>query len=165
MKQMFLLAGFISALSISCNSNRERYLDLNSGSYVDMKTDSTSGLLVNEKTGAPVELYVDTHTHDTIYGSTGKVVNGHVSHTESGKWVVKEDGDEFKAVNGDEKIKVEDGDVKTKDGSATRKVDKDGDVKIETGDKTIKIVGKTGERKVKKDHNLTDKVKKVIHKD
>ena len=160
---MIIAAGFLSLVSIACNSNNERYLDLNTGNYVDLKSDSTSGLMVNETTGVPVELYVDTHTHDTIYGTTGKVVNGHVSKTDNGKWIVKEDGDEYKAKNGDEKIKAEDGDTKTKDGNVTRKVDEDGDVKIETGDKTIKIDGETGERKVKKDHNITNKVKKIIH--
>ncbi|MFL5773384.1 MAG: hypothetical protein ACJ75F_09515 [Flavisolibacter sp.] len=161
MKLIFLAAAIGAVAITSCNSNRDRYLDLNTGNYVDLKSDS-AGLMVNEKTGAPVELYVDTHTHDTIFGSTGKVVNGHVTHTESGNWVVKQDGDEYKAVNGNEKIKEEGGEIKTKDGSVTKKVDEDGDVKIETGQKTIKIDGKTGERKVKKDHNITDKIKKVL---
>jgi hypothetical protein len=35
-------------------------------------------------------------------------------------------------------------------------------VKIENGNTQTKIDGKTGERKVKKDKNLTDKVKKIF---
>jgi len=162
-KMMFLFSGIAALAFTSCNSDNDRYLDLNTGEYVDMRTDSTSGLMVNAASGEPVEIYVDTKSRDTIYGRTGKVVNGSVIHTSGGKWEVKQDGDEFKAVNGDEKVKSEDGDTKTKDGSVTKKVDKDGDVKIEDGNKTIKIDGETGERKVKKDKNITDKVKKVFN--
>jgi hypothetical protein len=164
MKKMIFLVSGVAALAITaCNSDNDRYVDLNTGEYVDMRTDSASGLMVNAATGDPVEIYVDTKSRDTVYGRTGKVVNGQVIRTSEGKWTVKQDGDEYKAVSGDDKIKSEDGETKTKDGSVTRKVDKDGDIKIEDGNKTIKIDGETGERKVKKDNNTTDKIKKVFN--
>ncbi len=148
---------------VSCNSRNDRYMNLNTGEYVDMRTDTTSGLMVNATSGAPVEIYVDTRSHDTIYGKTGKIVNGRVTRLESGKWEVKNNGGEFKVVNGDDKIKIESNESKTKNGNVTTKVEKDGDIKIEDGHKTIKIDGKTGKRKVKKDHNITDKVKNIFH--
>ena len=159
-----ILSGAIAVFAFTaCNSNNERYVDLNTGEYIDLREDTSSGLMVNSASGATVDLYVDTKSHDTVYGRTGKVVNGKVTRTESGKWQVKQEDDEYKAVNGDDKVKHDEDGSKTKDGSATRKVDKDGDIKIEDGNKTIKIDGKTGERKVKKDRNITDKVKKVIN--
>jgi hypothetical protein len=110
--------------------HRSRYIDLVSGEHVDLKKDGTTGLMVNNKTDKPVYLYVDTKTHDTIYGLTDEVINGHVVKTGDGQY--KYDGDDdYKIKYGDYKMKV-DGD----------------EVKIKTGDKKIKI--DDGERKVKR---------------
>jgi hypothetical protein len=164
MKIKILLTGLTVAFAVvACNHTENRYLDLNTGEPVSLRTDSTTGYMVDGTTGKPVSLYVDTKTNDTLSGRTGTVVNGHVIKTSNGKWEVKGEGDELKATSGDAKIKSEGDEAKVKDGAYTEKRDGDGDVKIETGTKTIKVDGKTGERKVKKDHNITDKVKKVFH--
>jgi len=165
MKRIYLV--FIAGAGlVACNRNTDaRYLDLNTGDSLAIVRDSASGEFVDEHTGkAPTAIFVDTRSRDTIYGPTGRVVNGNVQKDDHGTWVVKGGGDEYKAKAEDgTKVKVEGEDSKLKSGSYTRKVDGDGDVKIETGTKTIKIDGETGERKVKKDHNITDKVKKIFH--
>jgi hypothetical protein len=164
MKMKVILTGFTAAFAVAaCNHSENRYLDLNTGEPISVKTDSTTGYMVNETTGKPLSVYVDTKNNDTISGRTGTVVNGRVIKTSDGKWEVKGEGEELKAKSGDAKIKSEGDETKVKDGSYTAKREGDGDVKIETGSKTIKVDGKTGERKVKKDHNITDKVKKVFH--
>ena len=165
MKQSFvLLAGII--VIWSCNNPQSRYLDLNSNEYISLKKDSVSGYMMNKRTGEPVDVYVDTKTHDTVYGVTGEIVNGRVHKTDEGKWVVKMNGDEYKAKSESEnsaKVKIEGDEYKSKDGSYTVKREGDGDVKIENGNTQVKIDGKTGERKVKKDRNITDKVKKIFN--
>jgi len=163
--KLSFLAGVTVLLFCSCNSN-SRYLDLNTNEYVDVKKDSTSGYMVNRKTGEPVDVYVDTKTLDTVYGPTGEIVNGKVHKTEEGKWTVKMDGDEFKAKSESEnsaKVKREGDESKLKNENYTVKKEGDGDIKIENGSTQVKIDGKTGERKVKKDKNITDKVKKIFH--
>jgi len=40
--------------------------------------DASTGLMVDAETKKPVYIYVDTEKKDTIYGETGKVINGHV---------------------------------------------------------------------------------------
>lgn len=160
------LAGVV-ALSVlyACNGSQTRYLDLNTNEYVELQKDSANGLMVNAATGKPVNIYVDTETNDTIYGRTGEVVNGKVHKSAEGQWVVKIDGDEYKAKSESEnsaKIKMEGEEYKSKNGNYTIKREGDGDVKIENGTRQIKIDGETGERKVKKDRNITGKVKKII---
>lgn len=165
MKTKFIVSLSMVVFIISCNQH-PRYLDLNTNEYVDLKKDTASGYMVSTKHGEPVDLYVDTHTHDTIYGPTGEIVNGRVHKTEEGKWIVKVDGDEYKAKSESEnsaKIKREGDESKVKNGNYTVKREGDGDVKIENGNTQVKIDGKTGERKVKKDRNITDKVKKIFH--
>src|SRR6185436_4300213 len=97
---------------------QDRYLDLNTGDRVDLEKDSNTGLMVRRDTKKPVAIYVDTKTNDTIYGLTGKVINGHV--VKLGEWKYKYDNDEYK-------IKNDEADYK-------KKVEKDGDVKIKNGD-------------------------------
>ena len=164
-KLVFCLSLFAIAAAYSCNRN-PRYLDLNTNKYVDVKKDSASGYMVNSKTGEPVDVYVDTKTQDTIYGMTGEVVNGKVYKSDEGNWIVKMDGDEYKAkseLESSAKIKMEGDEYKSKNGNSTVKTEGDGDVKIENGNRQVKIDGKTGERKVKKDRNISDKVKKIFH--
>lgn len=157
--------GLVILLFTSCHT-RDRYLDLNSNKYVDLKKDTTNGYIVNSKTGEPVDVYVDTKNHDTIYGVTGETVNGKVYKTDEGKWIVKADGNEYKAKSESDnsaKVKMEGDEYKKKNGNVTVKREGNGDVKIENGNTQVKIDGKTGERKVKKDKNITDKVKKVFN--
>jgi hypothetical protein len=163
---LFLTSLILVAGICSCNHTPSRYLDLSTNEYISVEKDTTNGMLVNPKTGEPVDIYVDTKTHDTIYGQTGEVVNGKVQKTDEGKWIVKMDGDEFKAKSESEnnaKVKIEGNEYKLKHKNYTIKTEADGDVKIENGKTQMKIDGKTGKRKVKKDRNVTDKVKKVFH--
>ncbi|MDQ6763398.1 MAG: hypothetical protein M3015_12330 [Bacteroidota bacterium] len=141
----FSVFGLLLTCSIiSCADKNHRYIDLETGNYVDVVKDSTNGKMVNADTREPVIIYVDTQSKDTIYGKTGKVINGNVTKTENGKYKYVSNDD------GLDKIKTgDDGAYKVKDGDYKKKVDKDGDIKIKDGDKKIKIDGKTGEKKVK----------------
>jgi hypothetical protein len=165
-KNLFLCSLVIVAIVCSCNQRPSRYLDLSTGNYVDLRKDTTSGYMVNSKKGEPVDFYVDTKTHDTVWGQTGEIVNGKIHKTEDGKWIVKTDGDEYKTKSESEnsaKAQLEGDEYKVKNGNYTIKKEGDEDVKIENGKTQVKIDGNTGERKVKKDKNLTDKVKKIFH--
>jgi hypothetical protein len=132
MKKISLIS-IIAAVSfawVSCES-KGRYLDLNTGKEVELVKDEKTGLMVNKETNEPVDIYVDTKNNDTIYGKTGKVINGEINR--SGEVYVWRGAYEYK--NGDLKVEVE----------------KDGDIKIKDGDSKLKIDGETGEKKVKKD--------------
>lgn len=161
MKTKFLWIAAVFAWS--CN-HQARYLDLSTNQYVDVKKDS-SGIMMNAQTGKPMAVYVDTQTHDTIYGQTGEVVNGRVYKTKAGNWMVKSNDDEFKGKSESDntsKVKVDGDKVKIKEGAYTYKRDANGDVKIENGRTQVKIDGKTGKRKVKKDNSLGDKLKRIL---
>lgn len=160
MKTRFLLlAGAVSFGLFACDNNESRYLDLSSGEAVELEKDEKTGLMVNAETGKPVKIYVDRRSKDTIWGESGKVINGDLVRTEEGEWKykgddykVKVDGDEYKVKSGDDyKVKGEDGEYKIKNGDYKKEVEKDGDVTIKNGDTKIKIDGETGERKVKRD--------------
>lgn len=130
MKHVFFLSIIVSTACLtSCKDQTEgSYYDLNNGEHVKLIKDESTGMMLNADTKQPVYIYVNTKTHDTIYGVTGEVINGHVVKLEDGK---------FKY--GSLKIKQdEDGDFKLKDGDYKRKIDADGDLKVKDGDKTIK---------------------------
>lgn len=129
------IAGITIICLVSACQSEERYLDLNTGERVDLVKDPATGLMVREDNGKPVEIYVDTETNDTIYGISGKVINGDVVKLDNGK---------YKYDDGEYKIKDDDADYKMK-------VDDDGDIKIKDGDTKTKIDGETGEKKVKQD--------------
>ena len=138
--------GFLLTCSVSSCDDSHRYIDLETGNHVNLVKDSTKDIMVNADTREPVRIYVDTQTKDTIYGKTGKVINGHVTKTSDGKYKYAANED------GIDKIKIDDdGAYKIKDGDYKKKVEKDGDIKIKDGDTKIKIDGETGERKVKRD--------------
>ena len=133
----------------ACDSS-QRYIDPNTGASLNLREDTATGLMVNEKTGKPVSMYVDTKNDDTIYGRTGKVINGKIRRNEigDGKYTyVYIDADDDNS-----KVKNEDGEYKIKDGDYKKEVEKDGDITIKDGDTKIKIDGKTGKKKVKKDN-------------
>ena len=135
-------AAALVSLGISCSDPDERYVDLTTGQSIELTKDETSGIMVNAETKKAPYIYVDTKKHDTIYGKTGKVINGHVIKGEDQKYVYDED----------EKLKIEEsGAVKYKDGDYKVEVEKDGDMKIKNGDTKTKIDGETGEKKTKKD--------------
>jgi hypothetical protein len=134
MKHSFILiAGAALTLSVSSCKENSRYVDPNSGRTLSLVKDASTGLMVDEETKKPVYMYVDTETRDTIYGPTGKVINGDV---------ILEDG----------RYKYTDNETKVKSGDDFKmEVEKDGDVTIKDGNKKIKYEGETGETKVKKD--------------
>jgi hypothetical protein len=114
------------AIIILTGCKQKRYYDLTAGKYIEVEKDETTGKVVNAETNEPVYMYVDTKTEDTIYGATGKIINGHVVVTSDGKY--KYDGDEdYKVKYGDYKKKVDGDEVKIKDGDT--KIKKDGDEK------------------------------------
>lgn len=141
MKKVLILLSVASTQMIwqSCADNN-RYIDLTNGKTVTLEKDKQTGLMVDADTKKPVTLYVDTKTKDTIYGKTGKVINGHVIRS----------GNSY-AFDEDVAAQVPEGEsYKVKDGNYKMKVQKDGDIKIRDGDKKVKIDAETGERKVKK---------------
>ena len=153
--KMFLIGALLGAsvFSASCNTKQSRYIDPNTGEGLALEKDEASGLLVDTATGKPVAIYVDTETRDTVWGKTGKVINGKLRRE-------KAEGDTYVYIydepvlqeatsgdNGDENS----GAYEIKDGDYKKEVEKDGDIKIKDGNKKIKIDGETGERKVKYD--------------
>ena len=54
----------------------DRYVDLETLEHIDVIKYSTNGYMINAETKYPVGIYVDTESKDTIYGKTGKVING-----------------------------------------------------------------------------------------
>jgi hypothetical protein len=142
-KMMFVVSlGSMIGLLSACSESKARYVDLATGNAIELEKDAMTGLMVNKETGEPVYMYVDTKNKDTIYGKTGKVINGHI--------VVK--ADKTYKYDEDEKLEISNsGNVEYKDGNYKVEVEKDGDTKIKNGDKKVKIDGETGERKVKND--------------
>ncbi len=141
MKQTFFLT--ITAVVFAITGCQERtksgYYDLNRDKRVNLVKDEKTGLMVDADTKKTLYIYVNEETNDTIFGATGKVINGNVIKLEDGKYKYE-----------DLKVKLdEDGDFKLKDGDYKRKVEADGDIKIKDGDKTKKIDGETGEVKHK----------------
>lgn len=137
-----ILVSALIFIGFACSDTKERYMDLTTGLPVDLVKDETTGLMVNASTKQPGYMYVDTKTNDTILGSTGKVINGHIVKLSGYKYVFDED----------EKLKIgDDGSIKYKDGDHKLKIEKDGDMKIKDGDSKTKVDRETGERKRKND--------------
>ena len=119
-----LIIGSISTVVLFTACKQDRYYDLTAGRYIEVEKDEKTGAMINSDTKEPVYIYVDTKTNDTIYGSTGEVINGHVVVTSDGKY--KYDGDEdYKVKYGDYKKKVDGDEVKIKDGDKKIKKDED----------------------------------------
>jgi hypothetical protein len=115
----------ITFLLLAACNNKDQYVDLQTGKTITVEKDSSTGYMINTETKKPVEIYVNTATHDTIYGKTGKVINNHVTKHPNGSYSYEADVD----VNN---VNVDNGDYKTK-------VQRDGDIKIKDGDTKIKI--------------------------
>jgi hypothetical protein len=151
-----ILLSATALIGQSCDNADARYIDPNTGNALELKKDDNSGLMVDAETGKPVSIYVDTETKDTVWGSTGKVVNGKLRKNKSadGEYVyVYEDADNDNSDgNGASSAGSESGAYEVKDGDYKKEVEKDGDIKIKDGNKKIKIDGETGERKVKYDN-------------
>ena len=141
MKHVLFMSIIASLLVlIGCKDQTESdYYDLNKGENVSLVKDENTGLMVDAETKKPVYIYVNNETKDTIYGATGKVINGQVIRLEDGKY--KYD---------DLKVKLdEDGEFKIKDGDYKKKVEADGDTKIKEDDSKKKTDAETGEVKNK----------------
>lgn len=147
---ILLVAGFLVTGFMACNDAESRYIDLSTGENVELREDEKTGLMVNAETGEPVRIYVDTRSKDTIWGTSGKVINGYVYKDAAGGWEYR--GEDYKQKSGDDsKVKGDGDEYKIKNGDYKKEVEKDGDITIKNGDTKIKIDGETGERKVKKD--------------
>lgn len=149
MKRMYVfILAVISFVCITGCDNKENYVDLETGRTITVTKDPATGYMINAESKEPLGIYVNTSTHDTIYGKTGKVINNFIVKHPDGKFTYRESGD-IKLTDGDSKIKVEaDGDYKIKEGDYKKKVEADGDIKIKDGDTKIKIE-KDGDKKVK----------------
>ena len=151
MKQLLYSILFGTAiLGVQSCDNDARYIDPNTGNALNLEKDESSGLMVHAETRKPVSIYVDTETKDTVWGRSGKVVNGKVRRNKEADgnyvYIYTEDDND-----GDVKVKSDDGSYEVKNGNYKKEVEKDGDITIKDGNTKIKIDGKTGERKVKKD--------------
>jgi hypothetical protein len=116
------------------------YIDLNTGETVKLRKDKETGYVLNDATGEPLDLYVNTATRDTFYGRTGTVVNRAVVYKE-GKYELDEskikwEGKELKVKNAhdDGKVKIERHEVKHKFAGG-------GKIKRERHEKKIKMYG------------------------
>ena len=107
-----------------------KYIDLKTNKEVKISIDTTQGMLVNDETNEPIDLFVEPMTHDTIYALTGTIVNNALIHDESGAVRVDtvkiktiaipenpapEPAGKFKEKQSDTKIKYKDEDVKIKE--------------------------------------------------
>jgi len=138
------LALFIAAIismAWGC-SKKGRFVNLVNGESITLEKDPVTGAMIDKETKEPVYIYVDTKTHDTIYGKTGEVINGHVVLDHDNKYVF--DGDETLKMGNDGSVEYKDGDYKVK-------IEKDGDMKTKNGDRKVKTDGETGEKEVKND--------------
>ena len=141
-----------NADSISIVDNEEPQLSSPTvvpGSYVNLNTGKTVYIIRDEKTGyaidsvaqVPVDFYINTTTHDTLY-RTGFVVNNAIVKTEGGTYQLDEtklkiDGDEIKFKDEDSKIKIDGEDSKVKEDGYKQKVDDD-ETKTKTEDTKTK---------------------------
>src|SRR5437868_13159052 len=134
MKKSMLVVLITAIITITWSCSRNgRFVNLVNGESITLEKDPVTGAMIDKETKKPVYIYVDTKTHDTIYGRTGEVINGHVLTSEDGRYWYDSDPErnvsvQRNSINGEYKMKVE----------------KDGDIKIKTDSKKIKIDGKTG---------------------
>jgi hypothetical protein len=129
-------------LLAGCSDRKDRYINLVNGESITLEKDPVTGVMIDKTTKEPVYIYVDTKTHDTIYGKTGEVINGHVVLDQDHKYVFDRD-ETLKTGN--------DGSVEYKDGNYKMKIEKDGDMKSKNGDRKVKTDGETDEKKIKQD--------------
>ena len=88
MKQTFFLTITTAVLALTgCKEGtKSGYYDLNRGESVSLVKDENTGLMVNAETKKPAYIYVNEETNDTIFGATGKVINGNIIKLEDGKY-------------------------------------------------------------------------------
>ena len=136
---------------IACNSNKNEkaatdsvdtvtatseasYVNLSTGEPVTIIRDSEKDQYVYSDTKQPVEkdlFFVDVNTRDTLYGTSGVVVNNAVIKSPAGTWTLNEsmverNGDEIKIKTDSTKMKIDGDEMKYKEGDGS-KVKVDGD--------------------------------------
>jgi hypothetical protein len=149
--KMMVLGLLAAIVWTACSDSKadDRYIDLTTGEPIELVKDEESGLMVNAATRKPVRMYVDTRTHDTVWGKSGKVINGYVHQDDEGQYIYIGSGDDDES---DYKLKRDGEGYKKKVGDDYKvKVEDDGDYKIKDGDTKIKVDAETGKTKVKKD--------------
>lgn len=109
------------------------YRDLNTGETIDIWYDRVGMRALNKKTGAPVELYVNTSTNDTVFGRGRFIVNNYVIKGADGKWKLNE-----------EKVTLNGNEIKVKTGGKELRIDGD-----EARGKAKGVKGKAGDDDVK----------------
>lgn len=154
--------------SISAAQPRMAYIDLYTGTPVDIYYDTVQFAAINRESREPVDYYIIT-TMDTVHGMTGLIVNNMLIKTPEGKYKLDEDkikieGDVIRLVPTEgrrvywtpEGYRVMDwrsdhtmtGEVKQKTGEVKQKT---GDVKKKVTDKKGKIKDNWGTIKWKED--------------
>ena len=149
---IFKMAGILLVPTfIACNSNTtdnastdsvETEMSASDASYVNLSTgepvkvirDTEKGQYIYSDTKKPIErdlFFVDVNTRDTLYGTSGVVVNNAVIKSPAGTWtlhesMVERDGDEIKIKTDSTKMKIDGDEMKYKEGDGS-KVKVDGD--------------------------------------
>ena len=130
------------------------YVDLYTGSPVEVSKDEQSGKYMNKKTNEPVYFYINTSTNDT-FDVLGRIVNNALIKLDDGKYQVDDARVKIDS-DGDIKIKEEDGDkIKMDASSGNVKVKEDGtkekfkDDKYKMKNDSVKIKIKDDKVKIK----------------
>jgi len=116
------------------STSEASYINLSTGEPVTIIRDTESDQYVYSETKQPIEkdlFFVDVNTRDTLYGTSGVVVNNAVIKSPAGTWTLNEsmverDGDEIKIKIDSTKMKIEGDEMKYKEGEES-KVKVDGD--------------------------------------
>jgi hypothetical protein len=102
------------SLETEMNTSEASYVNLSTGEPVTIIRDTEKDQYVYSDTKQPVEkdlFFVDVNTRDTLYGTSGVVVNNAVIKSPAGTWTLNEsmvvrDGDEIKIKTDSTKMKI-----------------------------------------------------------
>jgi hypothetical protein len=143
------------------NTSEASYVNLSTGEPVTIIRDTEKGQYVYSDTKQPIEkdlFFVDVNTSDTLYGTSGVVVNNAVIKSPEGSWTLNDemvirDGDEIRIKTADVKLKIDGDEMKYKEGDSKVKTNGD-ESKTKTPDSKTKTDGsesktKTPDTKVK----------------
>jgi hypothetical protein len=116
------------------SASEASYVNLSTGEPVTIIRDTEKDQYIYSETKQPIErdlFFVDVNTRDTLYGTSGVVVNNAVIKSPAGTWTLNEsmverDGDEIKIKTDSTKMKIDGDEMKYKEGDGS-KVKVDGD--------------------------------------
>jgi hypothetical protein len=116
------------------SASEASYVNLSTGEPVTIIRDTEKDQYIYSDTKQPIErdlFFVDVNTRDTLYGTSGVVVNNAVIKSPAGTWTLNEsmverDGDEIKIKTDSTKMKIDGDEMKYKEGDGS-KVKVDGD--------------------------------------